>query len=199
MPQPTGPHAAIVIPLRSFAHANTRLATLLDDNARERLARDMADRVLRAAGDMPTVIVTSAPEVSAWATAKGCTVVADPGSLDAAAAAGRAWARDHEIDRVVIAHADLPLVESFATVTADGAAPVAVVVPDHRDDGNPVLSLPAAAPFEFAYGPGSAERHAAEAQRCGLEVRIVRDRALGFDLDLPADLDALDALDERVR
>jgi 2-phospho-L-lactate/phosphoenolpyruvate guanylyltransferase len=192
MPQSAGPPAAIVIPIRSFAHANTRLAPQLDDDAREDLARRMAERVVRAAGDLPVAVVTSAPEVSAWAATKGCTLVQDPGSLDMAAAAGRAWVRDQGIGRVVIAHADLPLIESLAAVAADGDAPVAVVVPDQRDDGNPVLSLPAAVEFAFAYGPGSARRHAAEAERCGLAVRIVRDRALGFDLDVPDDLAALD-------
>ena len=51
---------------------------------------------------------------------------------------------------VVIAHADLPVVTSFEAVLTDGSDPVAVVVPDHRDDGTPVLSLPTAATFGFA-------------------------------------------------
>jgi 2-phospho-L-lactate guanylyltransferase len=192
MPQSTGPDAAIVIPLRSFADANTRLASVLDDQARDALAREMAERVVRAAGARPIVIVSSAPEVVAWAAANDLATIADPGSLDAAAAAGRAWARTHDLDRYVITHADLPLVESLDDVAGDGAASVAVVVPDHRDDGTPVLALPTRAEFVFAYGPGSAARHQAEARRCGLEVRVVHDRALGFDVDLPDDLDALD-------
>ena len=40
----------------------------------------------------------------------------------------------------------------------------------------------------FAYGPGSAARHEAEARRHGLDVQVVRDPALGFDVDTPADL-----------
>jgi 2-phospho-L-lactate guanylyltransferase (CobY/MobA/RfbA family) len=68
-----------------------------------------------------------------------------------------------------------------------------VIVPDHRDDGTPVLSLPTAAPFTFAYGPDSAARHANEARRRSLTVRIVRDPALGFDVDLAVDLAELEA------
>jgi len=66
-----------------------------------------------------------------------------------------------------------------------------VLVPDHRDDGTPVLSVPVAAPFRFAYGPGSFRRHVAEASRHGLAVRVVRDPDLAFDVDLPADLERL--------
>jgi 2-phospho-L-lactate guanylyltransferase (CobY/MobA/RfbA family) len=49
-------------------------------------------------------------------------------------------------------------------------------------------------PFTFAYGPDSAARHAREAARRSLTVRILRDAALAFDVDTAADLDALDAL-----
>jgi 2-phospho-L-lactate guanylyltransferase (CobY/MobA/RfbA family) len=68
-----------------------------------------------------------------------------------------------------------------------------VIVPDHRDDGTPVLSLPTAVQFTFAYGPDSAARHADEARRRALTVRIVRDPALGFDIDLAVDLASLEA------
>jgi 2-phospho-L-lactate guanylyltransferase len=181
----------IAIPLRSFADANTRLSGALDADARAAYAREMATRVVAAAGTHPVAVVTSAPEVVTWAGSLGCDVVADPGSLDAAAAAGREWARHRDLARVVIAHADLPLAESFDAVSTDGAVAVAVIVPDRHDDGTPVLSLPVAAPFTFSYGAGSAARHIAEARRIGLSVRIVRDPNLAFDIDTAADLDAL--------
>lgn len=186
--------AGVVIPLRSFAGAKARLATVLDDDTRAALARAMAYRVADAARAFPTVVVSSAAEVRAWAAGRGIAVIDDPKSLDGAADAGRAWVAARSLARVVIAHADLPLVTSLDAVTTDGAAPVAVVVADHRDDGTPVLSVPVQAPFRFAYGPGSAARHAAEARRCGLTLRTVDDPGLAFDVDVEADLRALDAL-----
>ena len=66
------------------------------------------------------------------------------------------------------------------------------LVPCHRDDGTPVLSVPTAVDFRFAYGPGSFRLHAAEARRLGLGLRVVRDADLGFDVDIPDDLEALD-------
>jgi 2-phospho-L-lactate guanylyltransferase (CobY/MobA/RfbA family) len=54
-----------------------------------------------------------------------------------------------------------------------------------------VLAIPSAADFAFAYGPGSCARHVAEARRCGLDVRVVQDHALGFDVDDASDLEAL--------
>ena len=183
--------AGVVVPLRSFALGKVRLAQALDNDARHELSRTMAERVVAAAGSRPLVIVSSAPEVTAWARALGVEQIADPGTLDGAAVAGRAWIRERGLVRVVVMHADLPLATSLDGIADDGDAPVAVLVPDHHHDGNPVLSIPAAVDFSFRYGPDSCARHATEARRLGLEVRIVEDHALGFDVDDESDLDAL--------
>src|SRR5206468_2123641 len=143
------------IPLRSFTGAKARLADVIDDAARAALAREMAERVVAAARPHAVVVISSAPEVVAWADERGCAVIDDPGSLDAAATAGRDWAHAHGFARAVVAHGDLPLATSFDAVIAGIGTRVVVVVPDHRDDGTPVLSIPADVPFAFAYGVGS--------------------------------------------
>jgi 2-phospho-L-lactate/phosphoenolpyruvate guanylyltransferase len=184
---PTG----VVVPIRAFALGKARLAERLPPEERADLARRFASRVVTAAGALPVVVVTSAPEVTAWAGDLGLATVPDPGSLDGAAGAGRGHLAARGCQRVVIAHADLPFARSLAPVTGDGADPVVALVPDHRDDGTPVLSVPAATPFRFAYGPGSFRRHVEEAERLGLTVRVVDDPDLRFDVDVPADLERL--------
>jgi 2-phospho-L-lactate guanylyltransferase len=183
--------AGVVVPLRSFALGKVRLAQALSDDARRELSRTMAERVVAAAGARPVVIVSSASEVVDWARALGVAQIPDPGTLDRAAGAGRAWVRDRGLARVVVMHADLPLATSLDGIADDAGAPIAVLVPDHHHDGNPVLAIPAAIDFSFGYGPDSCARHAAEARRLGLEVRIVEDHALGFDVDDETDLDTL--------
>lgn len=183
----------MLVPIRAFALGKARLGGQLDPDERAALARQFAERVVAAAGDLPLVVVTSAPEVASWARAAGLTVVPDPGSLDAAAAAGRAHLAAAGCARVVVAHADLPRARTLAHLASDGRQPIVALVPCHRDDGTPVLSVPTAAPFEFSYGPGSFRRHAAEARRLGLGLRVVRDPDLAFDVDLPLDLAAWEA------
>ena len=183
----------VAVPVRTFRLGNTRLAEGLDPAARADLARALATRVVHAAGDAPVVVVSSAPEVVDWAEAIGAHVVADPGSLDGAAGAGVAALARLGCRRAVVAHADLPFVTSFTSVVHDAGRPTAVVVPCHRDDGTPVLSLPAVldGPFVFTYGPGSFRRHVAAAHRAGLAVRVVRDPALAFDVDTVDDIAVL--------
>jgi 2-phospho-L-lactate/phosphoenolpyruvate guanylyltransferase len=183
--------AGVVIPVRAFALGKARLAAQLDDTTRAELARKLADRVGAAAGELPTVVVSSATDVREWAQGLGLDVVDDPGTLDDAAAAGRAWARARGCARAVVAHADLPFAESLAPLARDGARPIVALVPCHRDDGTTVISVPVDVPFRFAYGPGSFRRHAAEARRLGLGFRVVRDAELAFDVDVPDDLDRL--------
>src|SRR5919106_506782 len=186
--------AGVVIPVRAFAMGKARLAARLDDTARSDLARVLADRVAAAAGELPAIVVSSAPEVHEWARARGLDVTADPGSLDGAAAAGREWVAARGCARAVIVHADLPLARTLTPLARDGSRPIVGVVPCHRDDGTTVLSVPVDAPFRFAYGRGSFRRHAAEARRLGLGFRVIRDADLAFDVDVPDDLDRLGRL-----
>ncbi len=184
-----------MIPIRAFAVGKARLSGTLDDAPRAELAEWMADQVLAAAGRLPVVIVSSADDVRSWAERRGVTVIADPSSLDRAAAAGVAWCSDRGLVRAIIAHADLPRAPQGGLVPLanDGSRPIATVVPCHRDDGTPVIAVPVEAGFSFAYGPGSFRRHLAAARNAGLAVRVLRDAALGFDIDVPADLAALSA------
>jgi 2-phospho-L-lactate guanylyltransferase len=187
-------HAAgAVIPIRAFALGKARLAASLDATERAALGRRWAEQVVQAAAPMPVVVVSSDPAVREWAAGLGVDALDDPGSLDAAAAAGRDHFRAAGCTRVVVAHADLPRAHDLARLARDGAQPIVGIVPCHRDDGTPVLSVPTASDFRFAYGPDSFRRHAAEARRLRLGVRVVRDADLAFDVDLPDDLAALDA------
>jgi 2-phospho-L-lactate guanylyltransferase len=185
------PTSGAVIPIRAFALGKARLAASLDSLERAALGRRWAEQVAHAAAPMPVVVVSSDPDVRSWASDLQLDVLDDPGSLDGAAAAGREHFRARGCTRVVIAHADLPRAHDLARLARDGARPVIALVPCHRDDGTPVLSVPVDVDFRFAYGPGSFRRHAAEARRLRLGLRVVRDADLAFDVDLPDDLLAL--------
>jgi 2-phospho-L-lactate guanylyltransferase len=182
-----------VIPIRAFALGKARLAASVGADERATLGRRWAEQVVQAAVPMPVLVVSSDDEVREWAIGLELDVLDDPGTLDGAASVGRDHLRAAGCGRVLVAHADLPRARDLARLARDGSQPIVAIVPCHRDDGTPVLSVPTAVDFRFAYGPGSFRRHAAEARRLGLGVRLVRDRDLGFDVDVPDDLHALDA------
>ena len=108
--------------------------------------------------------------------------------LSGAVQAGVAVLAGEGVGVVVVAHADLACPTGLASIGREGCVSL---VPDLRQDGTNVAVVPAGAGFGFSYGPGSFERHRAEAARLGLPCVIVRDRRLAADVDLPEDLQLL--------
>jgi 2-phospho-L-lactate/phosphoenolpyruvate guanylyltransferase len=181
---------AVLLPVKAFAEAKLRLAPALDPGRRAALARAMATLVVAAAAPLPTAVVCDDAEVASWARDLGALVVWEPErGLNRAVEAGVARLAGGGAARVVVAHADLP--QAPAGRLADVARFAGVtIVPDHDDNGTNVICVPGDAPFTFSYGPGSFVRHAAEAHRLGLPLRVVRDASLSHDVDLPSDLAA---------
>ncbi|MEQ1787805.1 MAG: 2-phospho-L-lactate guanylyltransferase [Acidimicrobiales bacterium] len=178
--------AAVLVPVKAFAAAKQRLASVLDPPARIALATAMATTVLEAAGALRTAVVCDDDDVRAWAEAQGAEAIWTPGlGLNGAVEVGVTHLARRGIERVVVAHADLPLATDLAWLAdTDGVT----LVPDRHGDGTNVACVPAAAGFAFAYGAGSFAAHRAEAGRLGLTLRLVPDRRLGWDVDLPTDL-----------
>ncbi len=186
------PDVAVLVPVKSFAAAKVRLSPALDGAARAELARTMATGVLAAATPLPAAVVCDDVEVAAWATEQGAEVIWRPGrGLNGAVTDGVDHLGERGATRVIVAHADLPLAVSLAWVADfDGVT----LVPDRHDDGTNVAAVPAGAGFGFGYGAGSFGHHQGEARRLGLDLRVVREPRLGWDVDLPADLDLPEGL-----
>ena len=192
--------AGLVVPVKAFAAAKVRLAGALSETDRQRLARDMAAQVLGAAAGLSVFVVCDDRDVATWAEDHGAIVEWTPGlGLDGAVAAGVTRAAAEGFDRVVVAHADLPMARDLAAVAhyvLDSPAGdllvtidrLVTIVPDRHNDGTNVIALPSDVGFGFAYGPASASRHRSEAHRLGLSVAIVSDPALAWDVDVPDDL-----------
>ncbi len=181
----------MLVPIKSFELAKGRLAEAVEPAARAELARRMAAGVLAATHHLPAFVVCDDDEVEAFARRHGAEVIRRAArGLNAAVDDGRAALAELGYARMIVAHADLPLARDLTWV---GGFDGVTIVPDRRGDGTNVLGVPTAAAFAFAYGPGSAAAHTAEAERQGLALRVVPDDALGWDVDVPDDLTALDA------
>ncbi len=181
---------AAIVPVRSFRGAKQRLATHLGDADREHLARELTIGVLIALADLPTYVVTGDAEVAQLAATHGVTTVEDPASgLDAAVDAAADVARSAGYRRLLVAHSDLPFPAGLRDVAAEQQPGEVLLVPDRHDDGTNVIVMPATPGFRTSYGPGSFRRHLREAHRRGLRPHVVRHDLLGWDVDVPEDLD----------
>ena len=178
--------SAVVVPVKAFSRAKARLAPALDEAARAELARSMAERVLAAAGSLPVLVACDDEDVADWARRHGAEVVWVPGTdLNGAVTAAHDVCAARGVTRVTVAHADLPRARDLSLVVGTSGI---VAVPDRRDDGTNVLTVPTSIGFPFAYGPGSVRRHLEIAQAMGVEVTVVRPPELTWDVDEPDDL-----------
>ncbi|MDA8276318.1 MAG: 2-phospho-L-lactate guanylyltransferase [Actinomycetota bacterium] len=177
---------AVLVPVKAFAEAKRRLHPALGTAERAELARAMTERVLQACGPLPVAVVCDDPAVAEWSRQRGALVVWEPGrGLNGAVEAGVDHLARSGVERVTVAHADLPRAERLWDVDpGDGV----VLVPDRFGNGTNVLAVPTDAGFRFSYGPGSFARHHAEACRLGLPVRILERPDLAWDVDEPADV-----------
>ena len=181
-----GVNAVVLVPVKAFTDAKARLASVLGDAERERLARWTSARVLAAAGELPTYVACDDDQVAAWANEHGASILWHPGvGLNAAVNDSVAELRDAGVTDVIVAHGDLPRAHSLAALAQPGTL---TLVPDRRGDGTNVIALPTDMEFRFAYGPGSFQRHLGSAIAAGLSVRVRRDPLLALDIDTPSDL-----------
>jgi 2-phospho-L-lactate guanylyltransferase len=179
----------VVIPVKAFSNAKMRLASVLRPEERAALAREMAEHVIKASSPLPVIVVCDNLEVAAWAENLGARALLEPGlGLNGAVGTAVAQLAVEGFERLVVAHADLPLATDLARLAEiDGIA----LVPDRHLDGTNVISLPAHCGFGFSYGPGSFLRHQDEARRTGLPWRVIHDPGLAWDVDFPADMAAV--------
>ncbi|MFE5342401.1 2-phospho-L-lactate guanylyltransferase [Isoptericola sp. NPDC056578] len=207
-PDGAGPVRTIaLVPLRDGVSGKSRLASSLDPAARRRLvaalarhvvavllAADGVDGVLVVTADVPFVVETLDRLLHGGGPA--VEVVPQPPDrpgLNAALDVGREAALERRADRLLVAHADLPLLttDDVAALLAAGApAPddarrgdAAVVATDRHLAGTNLLVLPAAAPFRFRFGEASRAAHVTEAGRAGLRPVVVRRPGTAVDLD----------------
>ncbi|PJF38019.1 MAG: hypothetical protein CUN55_19135, partial [Phototrophicales bacterium] len=92
---------------------------------------------------------------------------------------------------VLILPADLPFVtvEDIENMIKLGPfAPAVVIAPDRDRDGTNGLFIRPPGLIEYAYGPGSFQRHVALAKEAGAIVREYQSEHMQFDVDLPEHL-----------
>ncbi len=185
----TSSPALVLVPVKSFARAKGRLAEVMHHAARRDLAIAMAQVVLDAAAPLGAVVVCDDDEVAEWARDRGAAVAWTPAlDLNGALRSAATRAAAAEVDRVIIAHADLPFASALDRF-AQAAPDEVLIVADRHDDGTNVMSLPTEPMMDLHYGAGSLAAHRRAARDLGLTVTEVFDEALAWDVDLPGDLD----------
>lgn len=179
-----------LIPVKELAQAKARLAPVLDDGARRRLALALFRDVLAAALACPALdavaVVTRDEEVLTLAGEAGAEGLPEPGGLNEALTSAAETLAVRGTGRLVVLAADLPLATSD-DIAAVAQARADVAVAPSRDGGTNALALPPRR-IAFRFGADSARRHLAGVEEAGLQSLRLDLANLAFDLDTPEDL-----------
>jgi 2-phospho-L-lactate guanylyltransferase len=180
------PGTCVLVPIKAFGAAKTRLGSVLDATARVDLVRAMAAHVLSAAAPLPVCVACDDVEVAAFAEAHGAEVSWTPGlGLNGAVEASVARLAARGAAFVTVVHADLP------RATGIGALPPhdgVTIAPDRHRRGTNLLRVPTRVRFPMRFGPGSFHHHLAACDELGLDVVVLDRKDLAFDVDVPLDL-----------
>jgi len=188
------PRTRIVIPHRGLAASKTRLAAVLEPEARERLAGELLARVLRVSGETGHQVVVISPDadLAVPVQAAGARLDVQRGmGLNRGLEQARAAALADGIELLVVLHGDLPNLRADEVMALREAATGAgvAIAPDRNGTGTNGLALQPPDAIGFHFGPGSLAAHLADARAQAIEPMLVTRPGLAFDLDTPADLE----------
>ncbi len=196
---------ALLIPVKDLANAKQRLAGLLTQAERSRLARIMLEGVLRECAALPAgfrkVMATSGRLAMDMAKAHGFEVLeersqeSESTSVDRAAA----WLEAEGVRGVLRVPLDLPLIAGaelmrLAELARGGME--CILVPSLDGTGTNGLYRAPPTAFPSRFGPGSLALHEALARAHTASHEVVPLASLALDIDEPGDVAELIARGE---
>jgi 2-phospho-L-lactate guanylyltransferase len=189
-----------VVPAKSFANGKSRLRPVLGDSERARFAGELLEHtlsvlgsVLSASGLDGVLVATDGDDVAALAHASGAEVLRDEGKgggLAAVVDGALAETGARGAMGAIVLMADLPRLEArdVAEVLAALAASTAVLVRDHLGGHTNALAVSPVGAMKTCFGRAdSFEAHCAAAKAAGLNVVVIDNERVAFDVDAPAD------------
>jgi 2-phospho-L-lactate guanylyltransferase len=197
----------ILVPIKNTSGAKQRLASILDQHSRTRLAQAMLHDVLSAIhqwNDRTSVgIVTSDPYATQLANEYKFEIIPDPenpGETGAIEMATQVCVERGE-DNTLVIPADIPLIQPWELEEIYKQAPAegTVLVPAGDGRGTNAAFRRPANLFPLRFGNDSFKPHHAAAQATGQPCVILNLPGIAVDIDNPEDLHQLIALPGNTR
>lgn len=186
----------ILIPVKSLAYAKQRLASILDQPSRTRLAQTMLFDVLETlhgcAGSAEVSVVTSDPFALELAQRFEFQIIPDNSNrseTDAIEMATR-FCEEQGIDSTLVVPADIPLIQASEIEKILQAAPAegSVLVPAADGRGTNAAFRRPAGLFPLRFGNDSFKPHLAAARATDKLCVVLSLPGIALDVDNPSDL-----------
>jgi 2-phospho-L-lactate/phosphoenolpyruvate guanylyltransferase len=191
---------AIVIPVKAFGDAKSRLAHCLSAAERAALAESFCADIFQAVGQMRGVdtvfVISSEMRALDWAREKGWHTLTETKQISESESVDVVCRHCQEsgIQALLRIPIDIPLVhssdiEEILSQPADTSG--CVIVPSRDGTGTNALLRSPPALFPSFFGKDSFPRHIEAAHRAGAKVKVLRNPRIELDVDEPVDLELL--------
>ena len=187
-----------IVPVKPFRLGKSRLAETLSEDERADLNGRLLAHTLTTLAAIPEIeqvlVISRDPAALALARNHGARTLQENGSpqLNVALARATVVVKNYHTHGVLIVPADLPLLtpqDVHLMLERAVDPPVVVLAPDRHKQGTNCLLIRPVGLIEYEFGPGSFQKHMAQAQAAGARLEIVDLPSLALDMDLPEDLD----------
>lgn len=191
-----------IVPVKPLRRGKSRLAEVLTPEERADLNSRLLAHTLETLTAIPEIehvlVVSRDPGALAMARDYGARTVMEHGDAQLNVALTRATivAKNYATRGVLIVPADLPLItpeDIQALIGLMKDPPVVVIAPDRRREGTNALLVNPAGLIDYDFGPGSFQKHSAQAVAAGARLEVFDLPSLALDVDLPEDLEMVSA------
>lgn len=188
----------VIIPVKPFARAKSRLSTALTQEQRQQLAETLMRHTINVVREIPQIagvlVISRDTKALAIAREANAHTVQESGAPELNNALMRAtqvvigW----RAEAVLILPADLPLISSediLSMINLGREENTVVIATDRAQDGTNAMLIRPPGLIPYAYGQGSFERHKSLAREAGAQVLMYHSERVVLDIDVPTDLE----------
>ena len=187
----------VIVPVKSFSEAKSRLAEILTLSQRIELSRSLLQNTIKVLQEVTipirNLVVSRDPEAITMADKAGFFSINENRHSNLNSAI-RLAASVPELDYstgVLILPADLPLIthtDIEGIINESSESPVVVIVPDRWKKGTNCLLVNPADLIPFSFGDRSFIQHKHLARAAGVKIKVIQNAHMAIDLDTPEDL-----------
>jgi 2-phospho-L-lactate guanylyltransferase len=193
-----------IIPVKPLRRGKSRLSGILSSNQREALNEYLLTSILECLKSIDTIdhriVISYDPTALAVSRKFGANTVLENRNTNINRALRRATmaAIAYGATKLLILPADLPLVSEtdlLEFLALESGQTQMIIAPDRKMDGTNALFINPIGAIKYNFGEWSYRKHIEQAERKGIDVSILQNKNLAFDLDVPEDWELLRTLD----
>ena len=190
-----------IIPVKPLRRGKSRLSCILSATEREILNRFLLQSLLTCLQPIGLIdhkiVISYDPTTLAFARKYGANTVLENRNTNINRALRRATlaASAYGATKILILPADLPLIsreDIEELLSFESALSQMIIVPDRKMNGTNALFINPIGAIKYNFGEWSFRKHIEQAERKKIDVKILNNPNISFDLDMPEDWELLE-------